>query len=124
NMAVFNSTFSSNSAVSWGGAISTETGAGAVKFDSCTFTANSASQGGGIFTCRDWHGGSPCQRVPTIENCIIAGNYGNYGPDCFGTVASAGYNLIGRADDFSEGFGGVGDQIGSFAIPIDPMLAR
>jgi hypothetical protein len=121
-LSVFNSTFVSNSAATWGGAISTPSGFGEVMVGSCTFTGNSASDGGGIFTCLEWFRGSPCERIPTIGNCIIAGNNSTYGPDLFGAVTSAGYNLVGKADDYAQGFGAVGDQVGRFEIPIDAML--
>jgi predicted outer membrane repeat protein len=68
----------------------------------------------------------------TVQNSIIAGNFdtpGNTGggivdPDCAGTFTSQGYNLIGRKDGCGGFVNGTnGDQVGTGASPIDPLLA-
>lgn len=57
-----------------------------------------------------------------VENTIIAGNNGT-GQDISGAFTSQGYNLIGKSDA-GNGFtnGANGDQVGTSANPIDPML--
>jgi hypothetical protein len=45
------------------------------------------------------------------------------GQNCFGGFLSEGYNLVESYDTFVCGiFGGVGDILGSFASPVDPIL--
>jgi hypothetical protein len=67
--------------------------------------------GGGI-----WNGGTL-----NVKNTIIAQNTAATGPDVFGSFASGGYNLIGDGTG-STGFTAVGDQVGTTAAPIDPLL--
>jgi hypothetical protein len=67
--------------------------------------------GGGI-----WNGGTL-----NVKNTIIAQNTAATGPDVFGSFASGGYNLIGDGTG-STGFTAVGDQVGTAAAPIDPLL--
>jgi len=57
------------------------------------------------------------------QNCIIAANFGTNGggPDVQGTFDSDGYNLVGVGDT-SSGFNAMGDQVGTFAAPINPKL--
>ena len=56
----------------------------------------------------------------TVANSIIAAN--SHDSDVFGNVTSDGYNLIGNGSG-SNGFGGIGDQVGTTDNPIDPRLA-
>jgi CSLREA domain-containing protein len=59
----------------------------------------------------------------TIANSIVAGNTGSASgapDDCNGTLASAGFNLIGVGDG-CVGLGG-DDQVGTAVAPIDPEL--
>ena len=59
----------------------------------------------------------------TIGDTIVAGNAAIISPDLFGTVdQDQGYNLIGDGDGAS-GFTAAGDQVGTAASPIDPLLA-
>jgi hypothetical protein len=63
-----------------------------------------------------------------LENTIVAGNSSepNSGPDIHGAVdGSSSYNLIGIADNSFSGIsdGSQGNQIGTPASPIDPLLA-
>ncbi len=46
------------------------------------------------------------------------------GPDVNGTFTSQGHNLVGKSDGSSSGFtnGSNGDQVGTIAAPIDPLL--
>ena len=91
----------------------------------CTITSNTASQeepfglvgGGGGFAAA----GGTAFNVTTIKNSIVAQNDSPTNPDVAGELTSQGYNLIG------DGTGGditptTGDQIGTGASPIDPML--
>ena len=59
----------------------------------------------------------------TIGDTIVAGNAANTSPDLSGTIdQDQGYNLIGDGDGAS-GFTAAGDQVGTAASPIDPLLA-
>jgi hypothetical protein len=86
-------------------------------------TAEDAA-GGGLFT---WQpvGGTTSDTI--VDHSIIAGNQAIRGEpfidfsDVEGAFASQGYNLIGVTDG-SSGFGAVGDQTGTFANPLDPLL--
>jgi len=119
-LTVINTTVSGNSTgvgSSRGGGI--YNGA-ALRLINCTVTGNSANNniGNGVVG-----GGS----LNSIRNTIIARNGpGGAGPDLdpgfFGTpFNSQGHNLIGNADG-STGFTGVGDQVGTGAAPVDPLL--
>ena len=111
-----------------------------VTIDTCTFTANNASEGGaifnnhGVFTLKSCtisgntatggagtHGGGGIVSIGTnsfgnngsthFENTIVAGNSAPLGPDVSGTAFSDGYNLIGSPDN-NSGFTGTGDRVG------------
>jgi hypothetical protein len=112
-----NSTFSGNASGHWGGAIANY--GGLVNLDSCTVAANTASSGtggGGLFT--DYDGAWPS----SVRNCLLAANSAAGGPDSYGPVDSGGYNLVSRADNFTDGFYGPGDRVGSMATPLDARL--
>ena len=83
---------------------------------SCTFYGNYSFLGGGIAAM----GGTV-----TVRNSILAGNtsvtLGGGAPDCYGNFNSAGFNLVGNRTN-SYGWGSQGDQFGSTAAPINPML--
>jgi hypothetical protein len=117
-----NSTFSGNRvgpntaiAPAAGGAISNH---GTLNATNCTISNNTSTQGGGINSAS---GGV------NIKNCIIAGNnpfesgVTNIGPDIKGNINSQGYNLIGKSDGASIS-PQTGDQIGTSANPINPLL--
>ena len=106
-----NSTFSDNSAFR-GGAI-TSNGGGTLALVNCTIFGNSGRVGG-----IDNSAGSAA-----VVNTIIAGNTGSVANDVSGTFTSEGHNLIGRRDG-SVGFtnGVNGDQVGTNAAPIDPLV--
>lgn len=98
-MWLSNCTLSGNTAAGIGGGI---VGAinSAVDIDSCTVYSNSAANGGGIA-----YGGG----VISIRNSIVAGNSASSpenGPDVYGTITSADYNLI--QNPTSNGGGVVG----------------
>jgi hypothetical protein len=84
---------------------------------SCTIYGNHSFVGGGIAS----QGGSIL-----VRNSIIAGNTTSVtgagaAPDCFGTFISGGFNLVGNRTN-SSGWGAQGDQLGSTAAPINPLL--
>lgn len=132
-------TFSGNSAGSFGGAIYSG-GVIFVTIDTCTFSSNTASEGGaiysdhGVFTFKSstisgntatggagTRGGGGIVSTGTstpgnngtayFENTIVAGNTAPLAPDVWGTMESRGHNLIGNPDS-NSGFTGTGDQIG------------
>ena len=83
---------------------------GSAFITNCTFTANTAAEGGGgIYTGF----GVTVQ----VRNTIIAGNH----DDVLGELVSLGYNLIGDGDSVTI-TPMIGDQIGTRAMPIDPLL--
>jgi hypothetical protein len=62
-----------------------------------------------------------------LRNTIVARNQAPYGagPDIFGTVAEATYNLIGDGSGSSGVVDGVdGNQVGTGSLPIDPRLGK
>ncbi len=92
--------------------------AGDLAITACTVASNAAitngdsfSGGGGI-----WNAGSS-----QVTNSIVAENSGGVSPDAAGTFASNGFNLIGKSDG-SVGFTALGDQTGTIAAPLDPLL--
>ena len=106
-------TISGNSA-GYGGGVNAY---GPLTLTACTVSGNSAAIGGGVIL----HGGADSRT--TIGNTIVAGNAAIISPDLFGTVdQDRGYNLIGDGDGAS-GFTAAGDQVGTTASPIDPLLA-
>ena len=83
----------------------------------CTIFGNRSFVGGGIAVM----GGSIL-----VRNCIIASNTTSIAgagaaPDCYGSFISGGFNLVGNRTN-STGWGAQGDQIGSTAFPINPIL--
>ena len=72
--------------------------------NSCTIYGNKAELGGGI------HSGGTL----VVRNTIIAGNTASSGPNCEGTITSAGYNLDSGNSCLLTG---TGDQINT-----DPLL--
>ncbi|MGE3465552.1 MAG: choice-of-anchor Q domain-containing protein, partial [Pyrinomonadaceae bacterium] len=114
-----NSTISGNTAnsgIAGGGGVRVSVD-GTVNFTSSTITNNTtAFDGGGIIRAST--------NPVTLRNTIVAGNFdtsGGNAPDASGDFVSSGYNLIGIADG-STGFTGTGDQTGTGATPIDPLL--
>lgn len=59
----------------------------------------------------------------TISNSIIAGNNGPVGKDCYGTIHSGGYNIIGDGTDCSF-IPTTGDQVGTSKAPIKVLLGQ
>ena len=86
-----NSTVSGNTASGDGGGIyhTTSVGGGvySVMISNSTVSDNKANLGGGIY-----RGEGPA----TVQNTIVAGNTAvTSGPDCWGSISSAGYSLVG-----------------------------
>lgn len=136
-LAMFSgSTFSGNQAAGGGGGIC---GFG-IRAVNSTFDGNMAGHGGGIWfnsgtntlanvtiagnTATDLSGGGGFlgSAAPSVRNSIIAGNTAGTGTDCAGAMTSAGYNLVGDGTDCTI-VTPTGDQIGTAAAPIDPLLA-
>ncbi len=85
-LTVTNATISSNTAQGDGGGI-LQGGAGALTLTNVTVTANSATAlGGGIR--------QGALGAVNVRNTIVAGNTAGGGPDCSGTLASLGGNLV------------------------------
>ncbi|MDQ6922579.1 MAG: IPTL-CTERM sorting domain-containing protein [Pseudomonadota bacterium] len=87
NSTISGNSLSTGSATVQGGAIA-NTGGSVFVLSNTTVTNNSAKTGGGLFQTG---AGSI-----TLRNSILAGNAASTtGPDCNGTIASQGHNLIG-----------------------------
>jgi CSLREA domain-containing protein len=113
-VVISNSTISGNGALAFSGGGISQNGSGSVTIVNTTITGNTAgASGGGI---RVFSG------TVNIRNTIVAGNSATTsGPDVFGAFISNGHNLIGNSDG-SSGFGASGDQVGTGAAPINPLL--
>ena len=114
SLTISDSTFSGNSAVFEGGAIS---GGGTVR--NSTLTDNRAShRGGGIFG------------TANLNSSIVANNSANTGPDIFGTVSSGDYNLIEDPsdctlpNDSTHNITGVDPMLGPLADNGGPTLTH
>src|SRR5262249_61617990 len=100
-----NPTFSANTAGTSGGGIYVDNPAlaNALHAANVTVVGNSAAAGGGI------RGGSASV---VVKNSLVAANSAPTGPDCVGTIASQGYNLVG--DGSACGLTATtGDQVGT-----------
>ncbi len=96
-----NSTISGNIARYSGGGIHNRDHS-ALSLNNVTVGYNTAgSGGGGILNNYD--------STVTLRNSILAENYSTTGPDCNGTIGTAGYNLVGNTSDctFTSGSGDV-----------------
>jgi CSLREA domain-containing protein len=114
-ITITNSTISSNSAGFGGGILTFTSSATLLTITSSTISNNSAQNyGGGIA-----HQNS----TPAIlRNTIVANNTaGTTSPDLRGTITSQGFNLVGNNSGATI-TPATGDQIGTFAAPLDPLL--
>ena len=112
---------------------------GALTINNCTVFGNSTIGGGGIYsrpgstatitnstisgnTATGQGGGIRAfSGTVTVRNTIIARNTSSEGPDVNGILTSQGYNVIGD-DAFTTIVPKTGDQIGTTAAPINPLL--
>jgi CSLREA domain-containing protein len=85
---------------------------GAAALTNCTVSGNSSFAGGGLYN----------QGALNLGNTIVARNSASYGgPDAWGSVTSAGHNLVG-ATNGSVGWTG-SDLTGTTASRLNPLLA-
>ncbi|MGI9088922.1 MAG: choice-of-anchor Q domain-containing protein [Chthoniobacterales bacterium] len=136
-MTITNSALFGNTNTSVGGALTCNSG-GVLNLTNVTISGNQSANGGGInnsgtvtansLTVTNNSGGFGGGGVSNggtfnVRNTIIAGNSSAVAAnaDASGTFASQGYNLIGKADGAS-GFTAVGDQTGTVALPLNPLL--
>ena len=142
-----NCTVSGNTALSGGGIAIT--GDAQATLTNCTLSSNHADRdGGGIYVTAgttaslthvtiagnsaDWDaddsgagGGFYTFGALTITNTLVAKNIdlGGQNPDCYGTITSRDYNLIGIGDSAGCTLPVlVHDQVGTASSPLDPIL--
>jgi len=119
SLTLNNTTISGNTASDGAGLASS----GIATFNNATISANIASnRGGGIYQVYG---------AATLKNSLLAGNTAATGPDCWGALGSAGYNLLGddtggcaftaAAGDLTNVSPNLGSLIGSPAYY--PLLA-
>ncbi len=117
-LLITNTTISSNFAGQQGGGIYVQDGSATINNVTIhqNFVTNMGTSaiGGGI--------SNPFQKPVHIKNTILAGNGGEIGPDCLGTITSDGYNLIGL-DSGCIIASNTGDLIGS-GSPINALLGN
>ncbi|MEW6265906.1 MAG: choice-of-anchor Q domain-containing protein [Thermodesulfobacteriota bacterium] len=109
---VENSTFNSNTAATQGGGLYNGAGSPVLTLSNSTISGNSSNFGGGLYNAAGGNvnlahctvsgnttttrgGGLRAAGAITARGSLLAGNAGPDGPDCAGTLTSAGYNLIG-----------------------------
>lgn len=118
-LLMLNSTLSGNQATNAGGAIFM---AGNVTLKNVTITAN---LGNSDFSGPNGAGGVHISSgVLTLENTVLAGNHDgmtDLSPDCNGSPASLGYNVIGNNRGCALS-AATGDQIGTPASPLNIKL--
>jgi Calx-beta domain-containing protein/centrosomal CEP192-like protein len=110
-VTIKNSTISGNSSLGDGGGIRNTTGT--MTLNNVTVTKNSTT---GVLGGNDGGGISIGGGTVTLSNTIVAGNSvvtaiigTNNGPDCNGTLTSAGYNLVGDTSGGCTFTPGTGD---------------
>lgn len=90
---------------------------GTAQLNNVTVVSNTADSGGGL---------AALSSTVDLKNSLLALNTATNplnGADCFGTLGSQGYNLIGIHDLAVCTFvAGPGDQTGSLLFPLDPLL--
>lgn len=114
-LSLRNVTISGNSAKEYGGGINVEA-IGTMNLSNVTITDNTADEGDGGGMAQVSAG------VVNMKNSIIAGNTdGGNGsdPDCFGTIISQGYNLIGVDSAGCD----IGGSPAGYIAGQDPLLA-
>ncbi len=139
-LTLSNSAVTGNIASDYGGGIFSGT-SGTLILNNSTVSGNRANHGGGLYSYRTatlnnttisgnfaagYGGGINYYGMAgsafTIQNTLIAGNLTwTSGPDCYGNIGSAGYNLIGN-DTLCNFSATTGDLVGTSGSPIDPRL--
>jgi predicted outer membrane repeat protein len=108
-----NCTLSGNVAAANGGGIFNNRTGSTLTLTNCTLSGNSANRSGGIVQSAG---------LVRLKNTLIAGNTASTSsPDIDGIFTSQGYNLIGMISDATI-TPTTGDQIGTAAAPINPLL--
>jgi hypothetical protein len=117
---IFNSTIANNTALGAGiGGISTLLGS-SLSISNSTITGNVDASGvagrpGGI----NFQGGA----LFTLNNTVVAENFGTSSPDIRATVISGSGNFIGSGDGLvGIADGANGNRVGTVAAPLDPKL--
>jgi CSLREA domain-containing protein len=113
-LAITNSTIANNQAAYSGGGIYQDSGSTYLQNVTIANNRATSGDGGGIFITT----GSV-----SLHNTLVAGNtdtLGNNTPDISGTIASAGYNLIGQ-NNGAQGLV-ITDISGTIAVPLNPVL--
>ena len=116
-MTLANSTLSGNTARLVGGAVRALSGSTLLANTTVTANTTETQNGGGM-----WRG---TEGTLTVRNSIVAANrdlVSPYRPDCAGTVASEGYNVIGDRTGCVFSPAGPGDRSGTATAPLDPRL--
>ncbi|MGH9763230.1 MAG: choice-of-anchor Q domain-containing protein, partial [Blastocatellia bacterium] len=121
-----NSTISGNSAGEMGGGAFGNI-EGTLNLTNSTISGNSAGgmngMGGGVFSEPAVPNLFPAAVVNTKNTIIALNTASSAGPDVDGSFISLGHNLIGEGDGSTGLTNGVnGDQVGSIATPLNPML--
>jgi hypothetical protein len=122
-LTLSNSTLSGNKARGIGAGLFNDVG-GSATLTNATLTANRADSDDDAF---GGGGGILNAGTLTLHNTLVAGNFRGTGTardDVIGAVAAASsYNLVGDGTDLEGISNNVnGNQVGSFATPIDPKL--
>jgi parallel beta-helix repeat protein len=119
SLSLLNSTVAGNTAVAGaGGGIvgysgKADSAVAKIAVASSTVADNQATQGGGLVGY-DFE--------PTIKSSILAHNHAGSGPDCYGTLQSGGYNVLGNTANCGLFNGDGSDRVGTPAAPLDPHL--
>lgn len=147
-LQIHNSTVHNNSATAGSGGGVAESLASRLSIYNTTISGNQATgSGGGLITANlatvlnnvtlfnnvadsdndgTGNGGGLAQGItgPSMGNTILAENFdtGGEADDCAGGISSRGYNLIGTDGGCTISVN-IGDQIGTMASPLDPVLA-
>jgi CSLREA domain-containing protein len=119
NLQINSSTISTNSTTGRGGGVAVGDGVSSVLtyISFSTIADNTAATGGGIGILK----APSLQASVEMINNIVADNTATTGPDVSGTFTSRGYNLVSSRTG-STGFTATGDQTGTTASPLDPLL--
>jgi predicted outer membrane repeat protein len=116
---VANSTFGENLAFATGGALYVDATSTLVALANATIAGNFAANGGGGLA---FAGGAT---VSSVLSNIVAANGSSVASDLSDpgpAIASAAFNLVGSDEGHAVADGAVGNQVGTAATPLDPLL--